>query len=320
MLKAVCFIAAALSLSANPYVETLHANWAQSLTIDEEIHREKTQLQDLFIFNNKTFGRVLTLDGVVQTTEADEAIYHEMMTHVPILAHGEVESVLIIGGGDGGILREALKHDSIKQVILVEIDSQVVERSKKYLPKLSNGAFDDPRAKVIIEDGAKYVKECTEMFDLIICDSTDPFGPGQVLFTSEFYGNCKALLNRGGVFVNQNGVPFLQPEELKLTLANRQPHFKHVTFYVAPIPTYVGGFMAFGWASDRKYRTSESTLEERLSKLKGPLFYYTPAIHKASFALPNYVIQTLIEKSPKAPGANSAPSQDHEGPFGEAVK
>ena len=291
MLCTLLIAAATLAAEPNRYMETLYSDWGQSLAMNEEIYREKTEHQDLVIFDNKIFGKVLALDGVIQTTEADEAIYHEMMAHVPILAHGSVERVLVIGGGDGGILREVVKHPSIQEVVLVEIDGSVVELSKKHLPKLSNGAFNDPRVKVVIQDASQYVKNSHEKFDVIICDSTDPFGPGKVLFTSEFYGDCKTLLTKNGIFVNQNGVPFLQKDELKLTLENRKPHFKHVSFYVAAIPTYVGGFMAFGWASDRKYRFSEAVLEERFEKLNAPLYYYTPQIHKASFALPGYMLQ-----------------------------
>jgi len=149
---------------------------------------------------------------------------------------------------------------------------------------------------VIIQDASKFVKSSNESFDVIICDSTDPIGPGALLFTSEFYGDCKGLLREGGIFVNQNGVPFLQDEELALTFQNRSPHYKYVRSYVAPIPTYVGGFMALGWASDRDYQISEEVLKDRLGKLGDSLFYYTPAIHKASFALPNYMLKQLEEK------------------------
>jgi len=282
----------ASSLFATTIPETLYDGWGQTFTSTEEIFRQKTDYQDLIIFQNPIFGRTLALDGVIQTTEADEAIYHEMMCHVPLLAHDNPKSVLIIGGGDGGSLREVLKHP-IQNVTLVDIDTFVIELSKKHLPKLSSGAYDDPRVKIVIEDAAKFVKKCNETFDIIICDSTDPVGPGAVLFTSEFYGDCHELLNKGGIFVNQNGVPFLQQTELALTAKNRAPHFKHVTFYTASIPTYVGGQMAFGWASDKKYRVSETALAERLAKLKTNLFYYTPEVHKAAFALPNFMLKQL---------------------------
>lgn len=282
-------VAAFAGQSSDRFLETLYENWGQSLAITEEIVRQKTECQDLIVFHNPIFGRVLALDGVVQTAEADEAIYHEMMVHVPLLTHDHPKSVLIIGGGDGGAVREIVKHPSVERIVLIELDPGVIEFSKKYLPNLSKGAFEDPRLKVEIADGAQFVKQCSETFDVIICDSTDPIGPGKVLFTPQFYGACKKLLTKGGIFVNQNGVPFMQQDELALTLKNRKPYFKHVTFYTATIPTYAGGPMAFGWASDRKYRISETVLQERLEKLKGDLFYYTPEVHKAAFALPKYM-------------------------------
>ncbi len=297
MLKlALPFLAlAASAIAAEPshYLETLYPHWGQSFTVDREILHEKTACQDLCIFENEMFGRVLTLDGVIQLTEADEPIYHEMIVHVPLLAHGNASSVLIIGGGDGGSLREVLKHSSVQRAVLVDIDASVIALSKQYFPKLSNGAYDDPRVEVVIQDAAEYVKASLESFDVIICDSTDPIGPGQVLFTEEFYGGCKARLRDGGIFVNQNGVPFLQNEELAMTARNRSPHFKHVSFYIAPVPTYAGGFMAFGWASDTDYQVSEQALQERFEKLNLSPFYYTPAIHKASFALPKFMHRQL---------------------------
>ena len=279
----------ASTMNAETYQETLYPEWGQWFTESEIIFRQKTDVQDLVIFQNPIFGKVLALDGVIQNTEADEAVYQEMMAHVPLLAHENPKTVLILGGGDGGVLREVLKHPSIDRVVLVDIDQFVVNLSKEYLPHLSKGAFESPKAHIVIQDASLYVKECKETFDIILCDSTDPIGPGAALFTSEFYGNCKKLLNKNGIFINQCGVPFMQKTELPLTLTNRKPHFKHVTFYLAPIPTYAGGHMAFGWASDKKYRISQAILEERLSKLKGELFYYTPEVHKASFALPNFM-------------------------------
>jgi spermidine synthase len=286
---AISLLACSLQAETAKYHETLYPHWGQWFTESEIIFRQKTDFQDLVIFQNPLFGKVLSLDGVIQHTQADEAVYHEMMVHVPLLTHDNPQTVLIIGGGDGGIIREVLKHPNIERAVLVDIDQAVVDLSKKYLPHISKGAFDHPKIHIIIQDASLFVKECKETFDIIICDSTDPIGPGEVLFTSEFYGDCKKLLNKNGIFVNQNGVPFMQPSELTLTMNNRKPHFNHVTFYIAPVPTYAGGHMAFGFASDKKYKVSEAVLEERLLKLKTDLFYYTPEVHKASFALPNFM-------------------------------
>jgi spermidine synthase len=294
MIASLSLVAATVAAEPSRFLETLYDSWGQSLKISEELVRHRSDEQELLLFNNELFGRVLALDGVVQTTQADEAIYHEMMVHIPLLSHDNPKSVLVIGGGDGGSLREIVKHPNVERIVLVEIDPSVIEFSKQHLPSLSNGAFDDPRIEIVIADGSKFVAETKESFDVIICDSTDPIGPGKVLFTSEFYGHCKKTLTKNGIFVNQNGVPFMQKEELTETLDNRRHHFKHVTFYTATIPTYVGGPMAFGWASDRKYRVSESVLQERMDKLKTKdFFYYTPAVHKASFVLPNYMLKAM---------------------------
>jgi spermidine synthase len=280
---------ATLLLAAAMLTETLYPDWKQTFTVEEMIHEEKSDYWDLAIFQNDTFGRVLSIDGVIQLTERDEFVYHEMMAHVPLLAHPNPKSVLIIGGGDGGLLREVLRHEGLEKIVQVEIDPTIIELSKKYLPTVSKGAFDNPRVTLIIQDAAKYVKETEEKFDVILCDSNDPEGPAKVLFSTEFYSDCKKILKPQGIFVNQNGVPFMQKNALKDTLKNRKPHFKQVSFFLAPVPTYVGGFMAFGWASDRKYRVSEKTLKERLTKIKGEMKYYTPQIHRASFALPAFM-------------------------------
>ena len=300
MKKNLCIFAfLSLSLLVNAsepwYQERLYDQWGQTLKISNTLFEEKTSCQDLIVFENSLFGRVLALDGVIQTTESDEFVYHEMMTHVPLLAHGNARKVLIIGGGDGGILREVLRHKTVELATMVEIDGSVVEMCKKYLPNHSNGAFEDPRTQLIIQDGCVFVKNSNEKFDVIICDSTDPIGPGKVLFTPEFYADCKSILNEGGIMVNQNGVPFLQGSTVTLTYRNRSPYFKDTLFYIAAIPTYVGGNMAFGWASDNGdyLQIPEEELAKRLQSVSGVMRYYTPAIHKAAFALPKY-IQDLV--------------------------
>ena len=279
------------TLLVSGYQESLYPEWKQKFSVEEVIHQEKSKFWDLTIFENKRFGRVMAIDGVIQLTESDEFIYHEMMAHVPLLAHDDPKSVLIIGGGDGGLLREVLRHESLETIVMVEIDPHVIQLSKQYMPNVSRGAFDNPRAQIVIQDAAKYVKETNETFDVIICDSNDPEGPAKALFTTEFYGDCRKIMNPNGILVNQNGVPFMQKSELKLTEENRKPHFKYVQFFVAPVPTYIGGFMAFGWASDKKGKVAEKVLEERLSKIKGKMQYYNPKIHRASFALPQYMLE-----------------------------
>jgi spermidine synthase len=276
------------------FSEQLHANYQLQLFVTKTLFRNKTEHQDLSIFENPVFGRVLTLDGVIQTTEGDEFIYHEMLAHVPLIAHGRAKTVLIIGGGDGGMLRRVLQHKSVRAT-LVEIDQGVIDLCREYLPSISEGAFDDPRASVVIADGAKYVAETPDRFDVIIVDSTDPLGPGEVLFTSEFYADCRRCLNEGGILVTQSGVPFLQKSVLGNTYQRLKPLFDDVSFFVAPVPTYSGGFMTFGWATNDKAAraTPKTVIEERVKAASLATRYYNADIHTASFGLPNY-IRTLM--------------------------
>ena len=204
-------------------VERLYEDYAQSFTVSDLLFEVKTEHQHLEIYQTPALGRVMLLDGVVQTTEKDEYIYHEMMVHVPLFAHPNPKRVLIIGGGDGGILREVLRHPNIEHVTQVEIDQSVIDMCKKYFPNHSNGAFDDPRAHIVIDDGKEFVANCIETFDVIISDSTDPIGPGEVLFTSDFYADEKKCLNPGGIMVAQNGVPFLQGDEITTTYQRLKP-------------------------------------------------------------------------------------------------
>ena len=271
-------------------VETLHDDYRQCLREDRVLYDSETEHQRLRVFETPRFGRVLTLDGVVQTTEGDEFIYHEMLTHVPILAHGGAKRVLIVGGGDGGMAREVLRHRSVEHVTMVEIDRGVVEFCREYLPSLSAGAFDDPRLELVIADAADYVRQSDAAFDVIISDSTDPVGPGEALFTESFYANAKARLAEGGILVTQNGVPFLQPEELRNTMAAFATLFADAGCYLATVPTYAGGPMAFGWGTDGTARdVPVDVLAGRLAAAGIAPRYYTPEVHKAAFALPGYV-------------------------------
>ncbi|MCO8144321.1 polyamine aminopropyltransferase [Rhodovulum tesquicola] len=274
--------------------ESLHPDYAQSLRVDRLLYDSETEHQRLKVFENATFGRVLTLDDVVQTTEGDNFIYHEMMTHVPILAHGAARRVLIIGGGDGGMAREVLRHRSVAHVTMVEIDAGVVDFSKTYLPMLSQGAFDDPRLNLVIDDGAAFIRNTAEKFDVIVVDSTDPIGPGEVLFTDTFYGHAKRALTPGGILVTQNGVPFMQGGELANTMRAFKALFADWGCYLASIPTYAGGPMAFGWGTDGDARhTPLDVLDQRFAASGIDTGYYTPEVHKAAFALPGYVARLM---------------------------
>ncbi|WP_366552949.1 polyamine aminopropyltransferase [Aquibaculum sediminis] len=279
------------------YLETLHGPYGQYFAVERELYRDKTEYQDLVIFENRIFGKVLALDGAVQTTTADNHAYHEMLLHPPLLAHGQAKRVLIIGGGDGGSLREAVKHP-IERAVMVEIDPAVIELSQRYLPELSAGAFNNRKSEVVIADGCRYVAETEERFDVIVVDSTDPIGPGAVLFTSDFYRDCKRCLTPGGVLVTQHGVPRLQPDEVTDGYRKLSALFTDATFYLTVVPTYTGGAMTLGWASDDPAlrQLPLATLEERFSALDGETRYYNPAVHQAAFALPPEV-QRLLRRS-----------------------
>ncbi len=275
-------------------VERLHPDHRQSLRIERMLYDSETDHQRLQVFENPTFGRILTLDGVVQTTGGDNFIYHEMLSHVPILAHSAAKRVLIIGGGDGGMAKTVLHHHSVEHVTMIEIDSGVVEFSKQYLPGLSDGAFDDPRLNLVIADGADYMRTTDGGFDVIIVDSTDPIGPGEVLFTDTFYGHAHRALAPGGILVTQNGVPFLQGGELTNTMRAFKALFADWTCYTATIPTYAGGPMAFGWGTDGPARQTDlATLRQRFEAAGLSTDYYTPEVHQGAFALPPYISRLL---------------------------
>jgi spermidine synthase len=278
--------------------ETLYPGWGQRFRVMRELARVKSEFQDIAIFESASHGRVMVLDGVIQITEADEFVYQEMLTHVPLLAHGASENVLIIGAGDGGVLRRVLQHGNVKRAVMVEIDGEVIRLSKEFLPKIGGNAWTDKRADVIVGDGIDYVKRAPDAsFDVIIVDSTDPIGVGEVLFTDEFYRNCARILTARGLVVNQCGVPFMQADELHDTSARRRTFFPHVTAYVAAVPTYVGGFMTLGWAAKDASlaATPVETIRVRAHQvgLLGTTEYWTPEIHAGAFNLPPYIARHL---------------------------
>lgn len=280
----------------NEFTEVLEPNgWTQRFVVDEVLYRNRTGHQDLVIFRNNEFGRVMALDGVVQTTEGDEFVYHEMLAHVPILAHGRARRVLIIGGGDGGMLREVLRHETVTHVTQVEIDAEVIETCKQYLPNHSRGAFDDPRVDIVIDDGFEFVSRAGDSFDVIISDSTDPIGPGEALYTRDFYAGCRQRLGEGGVLVTQNGNLFTQLDEVRTTAARLAPLFADATFYTAAVPTYLGGAMAFAWATDDAAlrRVPLEELQARCTRSGIETRFYTPEVHQAAFALPRFVIDAV---------------------------
>jgi spermidine synthase len=278
--------------------ETLYPDWGQRFRVVRELARVKSEFQDIIIFESSSHGRVMVLDGVIQITERDEFVYQEMLTHVPLLAHGRAENVLIIGAGDGGVLRRVLQHGNVKRAAMVEIDGEVIRLAKEYLPDISGDAWTDKRAEIIVGDGIDYVKRAPDAsFDVIIVDSTDPVGVGEVLFTDDFYANCARILTSRGLTVNQCGVPFMQADELHETSVRRRKFFPHVTAYVAAVPTYVGGFMTLGWAAKDAFlaATPLETIRARAADagILGTTNYWTPEIHAGAFNLPPYITRHL---------------------------
>ncbi len=282
-------------MARREFAETLYDSYGQHFAVDEVYFESRTDHQHLLIFHNAKFGRVMALDGVVQTTERDEFYYHEMLAHVPLFAHGRPERVLIIGGGDGGLLREVIKHHSVTRATQVEIDAAVVDMATTWLPGHSRGAFDDPRFELVIADGAEFVRTADSQWDVIMIDSTDPIGPGEVLFTNEFYQGCARILAPGGILVTQNGVPFMQLDEVRRTGRAFSSLFADWHFYGVAVPTYIGGMMALGWATQEPALRQQplEVLEQRFADAAIQTRYYTPAIHRGAFALPRFVEEAL---------------------------
>ena len=268
--------------------------------VERVLYEMQTEHQHLVLFEHSFFGKVLMLDGATQVTSKDEFVYHEMMTHVPILAHGNAREVLIVGGGDCGIAEEVLKHKTVRRVTQVEIDASVVEFSKEHFPEFTRPVLSERRFDLVIDDGMNYVAKTDRRFDVIIVDSTDPLGPGKVLFSERFYRACRRCMNDGGVMVTQNGVPILQSDELVTGIRKFRRLFADGACYVAAIPTYVGGHMAMGWASDNpKLRgLTVATVAGRYRRAGSfPTKYWTPEVHVAAFALPRFIADKVARAS-----------------------
>lgn len=280
------------------YDETLHPGWGQRFQVVRTLARVATPFQTVEVFESVRHGRVLALDGAIQITEADEFVYQEMLAHVPLLAHGAARRVLIIGAGDGGVLRRVLQHRGVERAVMVEIDGEVIRLSREFLPGIGGDAWTDPRAQVIVGDGIAYAAEAAVgSFDAVIVDSTDPAGPGEVLFTEAFYADCARLLTPEGLVVNQCGVPFMQPDELRDTSRLRARAFPHVSAYVAAVPTYVGGFMTLGIAAKAAGlgQVPVETIRARAAAagILGLTRYWSPEVHAAAFQLPPYIAELL---------------------------
>ncbi len=264
-----------------------------SIQVKSQLHHEVTEHQTIFVFDSEEFGRFFTLDGYIMMTERDEFIYHEMITHPALAVNPAIRKVLLIGAGDGGAARELAKYRGIEEIHVVEIDRRVVEVAKEFLPQTACG-FSDPRVTVYFQDGIKFVRNKENVYDLIIVDSTDPFGPGEVLFTKEFYGHCFNALTSRGILLNQNESPYYKEDAREMLMAHRSISrvFPVSKLYQAHIPTYPSGHWLFGFAS-KGPDPLQGQQAERWNELGIRTRYYNTDLHRGAFYLPNYVLEML---------------------------
>ncbi|HWY65868.1 MAG TPA: polyamine aminopropyltransferase [Rhizomicrobium sp.] len=281
--------------SSEVQVERLHKGYAQSMEITKVLADEKSQYQHIRIFDTVANGRVMTLDDIVQITSRDESAYADMLTHLPMLEHGKVKQVMIVGGGDLSIADEALKHKNVEEVVLVDIDGRVIELCKKLFGDVNAKAFGDKRMTIEVADAFEYLgrKSSKNRFDLIIADRPDPVGPGKALFGETFYDRVKNALKKGGYATFQTGVPFYQPWEITEALEELAGFFPSSGLYLSVVPTYIGGYMALSWATKggKPLGTSKGIRKaaKAYKKAKLKTDYYNPDVHAAAFALPNWI-------------------------------
>ncbi len=276
------------------YTETLYPDIKLQLK-GKLLYRRKTPYQDLRIYRTQRFGNTLVLDGATQTTEGDEFIYHEMITHPVMLLSPNPQKVLVIGGGDGGVIREVVKYKTVKEVYLVEIDQHVITASKKYLKTICKNSFRDRRVKIIIDDGAKFLRQTKEKFDIVIVDSPDPIGCAKILFSKKFYQDIFSVLKNNGLMIRQAGSTILQKEELKENWQILKRIFPYFWLHLIAVPTYIGGLFTLIVGSKKidLFNVSIDLLERRMRILKIKTNYYNPYIHMGSAMLPEYVKKIL---------------------------
>ncbi|MDL2297580.1 polyamine aminopropyltransferase [Synergistaceae bacterium OttesenSCG-928-D05] len=264
-----------------------------SIKIKEQLLSKKSPFQQIDVFDSEEFGRFFTLDGLMMVTEKDEFIYHDMIVHVPMATNPQIKKVLVIGGGDGGTVRELTRYKTIEHIDMVDIDQIVVDVCKKLLPFTSK-KLSDKRVNLYFEDGLKFVRRFENEYDLIIVDSTDPFGPGEGLFTKEFYGNCFKALKKDGILVNQHENPYYESYSSAMRRAHKRikEFFPICSVYQAHIPTYPSGHWLFGFAS-KKYDPIKDLDAEAWNALKLDTKYYNTDLHTGAFMLPNYVKKAL---------------------------
>ena len=264
-----------------------------SLKVEEVLDHHRSLFQDVLVFRSSHHGTVLVLDGVIQVTERDEFSYQEMITHIPMYAHVNPKKVLVIGGGDGGVLREVARHPGVEEIVICEIDKDVIDVSKKYLPTLAKG-YDDPRVKVHVGDGAVFMNENKDSFDVIITDSSDPVGPASVLFETPFYNAMHASLREGGIVCTQGECMWLHLDLIKPLVNSIKSRFTSVEYAYTTIPTYPSGQIGFIVATKGRGGCKEPIRQADDETLKA-LKYYTPELHKAAFVLPAFARRAIFE-------------------------
>ena len=281
------------------FAEPYRHGWQQSVQVRELLYDGQSAFQHLQVLDTVPFGRMLVLDDATQTSEVDEYIYHEMLVHVPMMAHPHPRRVLVIGGGDGGALRRVLEYP-VDKATMVEIDGEVVRVSREFLPAISGDAFTHPRGELIIGDGVRYLRETEERFDVILVDSTDPVGPAVDLFGEEFYLDARRALGEQGIIVTQSGSPLVMLDELQDAVNLMRRVFPIVRTYICSIPIYPGVMWSFTAAS-ASLDPSAVDLQSIAARLRAngqPTGWYTPAVHAAAFALPNFLQAALEMPSP----------------------
>jgi spermidine synthase len=274
------------------YQERHNDEISLGLHIKSVLHSVQSPFQRVDILDTSGFGRIMTLDGLMMVTERDEFVYHEMIAHVPLLVHPNPKRVLVIGGGDGGTLREVLRHDGVQEAVLCEIDGEVVEAARKFLPYVAVG-LNHPRAKVHIGDGVDFVHKSEKgSFDVVIVDSTDPIGPGVGLFSEAFYKEVHRILRPGGIVMAQCESPWENAIDLKKVYGNLKDGFAHVYAMTGTIPTYPFGYWSWAFASDTAH-PYEKIDQERAAAIEKTTRYYNRELQRGAFALPNFLKDRL---------------------------
>lgn len=274
------------------YKEITPAGFGIAIKVKEVLFSEQSPFQKVEIIDSDSaLGKILTLDDLMMTTEGDEYFYHEMISHIPMMNHKNPKSVLVIGGGDGGTVREVLKHNTVERVVLCEIDGMVIDACKKYLPTIA-GKLDDSRVEILVEDAIEYIKNKENEFDIVLIDSTDPMGPGEGLFTEEFYTNVKKSLKKGGIVAAQSESPVVNKEEIKKMYNLLKKVFPITSTFTSPIPTYPGGYWAWAFCSEEVEPLSYID-EKRCEEITKTCKIYNKEYHLARFALPNFLKELL---------------------------